>query len=88
MFQRNSSSTPRWVLAYRQLAAGALRDWAEDLLSETKLRADDFFDPGPIRATWQEHLSGRRNHQYLLWDVLMFQAWREAQRNYQPALAA
>jgi asparagine synthase (glutamine-hydrolysing) len=67
---------------------GALRDWTEDLLSETRLRADDFFDPGPIRVTWQEHLSGRRNHQYLLWDVLMFQAWREAQRNYQPALAA
>jgi asparagine synthase (glutamine-hydrolysing) len=67
---------------------GALRDWAEDLLSETRLKADDFFDPAPIRLAWQEHLSGRRNHQYLLWDVLMFQAWRAAQKNYQPALAA
>ncbi|MES2196569.1 MAG: asparagine synthase (glutamine-hydrolyzing) [Pseudomonadota bacterium] len=67
---------------------GALRDWAEDLLSEARLKADDFFDPAPIRLAWQEHLSGRRNHQYLLWDVLMFQAWRAAQNNYQPALAA
>jgi asparagine synthase (glutamine-hydrolysing) len=67
---------------------GALRDWAEDLLSETRLKADDFFDPKPIRLAWQEHLSGRRNHQYLLWDVLMFQAWRVAQKGYQPALAA
>jgi asparagine synthase (glutamine-hydrolysing) len=37
---------------------------------------------------WREHLSGRRNHQYLLWDVLMFQAWRVAQKTDRPALAA
>jgi asparagine synthase (glutamine-hydrolysing) len=30
-----------------------------------------------VRGRWQEHLSGRRNWQYLLWDVLMFEAWRE-----------
>lgn len=67
---------------------GALRDWAEDLLGEERLKADNFFDPVPIRLAWEEHLSGRRNHQYLLWDVLMFQAWRAAQKDYQPALAA
>jgi hypothetical protein len=33
----------------------------------------------PIRAQWQEHLSGRRNWAYSLWTVLMFQAWLEAQ---------
>jgi asparagine synthase (glutamine-hydrolysing) len=67
---------------------GALRDWAEDLLSETRLKADDFFDPAPIRLAWREHLSGRRNNQYPLWDVLMFQAWRAAQKNVPSALAA
>jgi asparagine synthase (glutamine-hydrolysing) len=30
----------------------------------------------PIRQKWQEHQSGRRNWQYFLWNVLMFEAWR------------
>jgi len=54
---------------------GPLREWAEDLLDEGRLRREGFFQATAIREKWAEHLSGRRNWQYHLWDVLMFQGW-------------
>jgi len=54
---------------------GPLRDWAENLLDETRLRQQGYFQPAPIRSMWLNHLSGRQNNQYPLWDVLMAQAW-------------
>ena len=58
---------------------GPLREWAESLLDESRLRREGFFDPQPIRQKWLKHLSGGRNWQYHLWDILIFQAWLEAQ---------
>ncbi len=52
-----------------------LREWAESLLDERRLRQEGYFDPRPVRQKWQEHLEGKRNWQYDLWDILMFQAW-------------
>jgi len=54
---------------------GSLRDWAENLLNETKLKKDGYFNPKLITDKWTEHLSGKKNWQYDLWDILMFQAW-------------
>ncbi len=55
---------------------GPLRDWAEDLLDERRLREGGLFEPTPIRKRWQEHLTGKRNWQDSLWTILMFEAWR------------
>ncbi len=54
---------------------GPLRDWVESLLDGERIRREGYLDPVPIRQRWEEHLSGRRNWQYWLWNVLMFQAW-------------
>jgi len=59
---------------------GPLRSWAESLLDADRVRREGFFNPRPIREKWDEHLSGKRNWQYHLWDVLMFQAWLEQNR--------
>lgn len=60
---------------------GPLREWAEELLDENRLKQEGFFNPVPIRLKWQEHLSGQRNWQYCLWDVLMYQAWLEGEKS-------
>lgn len=62
-----------------QWLRGPLRSWAEDLLDESRLRQQGLLDAATVRRTWQEHLSGRRNWQYQLWDVLMLQSWLQAQ---------
>lgn len=59
---------------------GPLRDWAEDLLSEESLRESGLLVPGPIRATWAEHLSGKRDLSARLWGILMLQAWDRRRR--------
>lgn len=59
---------------------GTLRDWAESLLSENRLNAEGYFYAEPIRALWQQHLSGEYNWQYQLWPILMFQAWLDKEK--------
>jgi asparagine synthase (glutamine-hydrolysing) len=59
---------------------GPLREWAEGLLDAARLREQGYFDVALVRSRWSEHLSGRRDWQYQLWNVLMFQQWLEATR--------
>ena len=60
---------------------GPLKDWAEDLLNEDRIKKDGFLNPGPIRLRWHEHLNGKRNWQHSIWGVLMFNSWLDAQKH-------
>ena len=58
---------------------GPLREWAEDLISKERLSKEGFFEAEMIHERWNEHLSGKRNWEHSLWNVLMFQSWLESQ---------
>jgi len=66
---------------------GPLRDWAEGLLDPRQMLAEGWFDPEPIMARWQDHLSGRRDSTPALWSVLMFQSWLRQQKSASAAAA-
>jgi asparagine synthase (glutamine-hydrolysing) len=62
-----------------QWLRGPLRDWADALISPSRLAAEGYLHPESITRVWQEHLSGHYDHTPKLWSVLMFQAWLEHQ---------
>jgi asparagine synthase (glutamine-hydrolysing) len=56
---------------------GPLRDWAESLLAPAALNNDSHLDTDHARWLWTSHLSGRADHGYALWALLMYRAWSE-----------
>ncbi|HXW33340.1 MAG TPA: asparagine synthase (glutamine-hydrolyzing) [Acidimicrobiales bacterium] len=57
--------------------SGPLREWAEELLDERRLRREGILNADVVSRMWRDQKEGRRDRQYQLWDVLMFQAWFE-----------
>lgn len=60
-----------------QWIRGPLKSWAENLLDESAMHKQGYLNVPLVQKIWQEHKSGKRNWQYRLWHVLMFQAWLE-----------
>lgn len=59
---------------------GPLRDWAESLIGEQKVKSEGFFHHEKIKRKWNEHLRGNRDWSDQLWSILMFQAWLENEK--------
>lgn len=58
---------------------GALRPWAEELLSPAAVRRSGVLQEQTVEALWRDHIRGSANLGGLIWDVLMFQAWAQHQ---------
>jgi asparagine synthase (glutamine-hydrolysing) len=66
---------------------GPLREWAEGLLAESRLKNEGYFDSRSVRTAWEAHLTGQPNQHSLLWNVLMFQSWLDGAESASPAAA-
>lgn len=58
---------------------GPLREWTEEFLSKNRLNSEGFFNSAMIIQKWEEHLSGKKDWQFYLWNILMFQSWKQTQ---------
>ncbi len=54
---------------------GPLANWAGDMLSPARIDAQGLFDSAVITRQLNDHLSGKRDNQYRIWNMLMFQSW-------------
>jgi asparagine synthase (glutamine-hydrolysing) len=55
---------------------GALRDLFQETALSPVGAARGIFRPDAVRALWDEHQSGRRDHGYRLWALLMLEMWQ------------
>ena len=54
---------------------GPLKDWAINLVDKKNLPKDGFINGELARKILNEHLSHKRNWDYRLWPILMWQQW-------------
>ena len=57
---------------------GPLNEWAEELLLPNKLESQGYLNAAAVQKIWKQHSSGWRNHNDILWSILMFQSWLES----------
>ena len=58
---------------------GPLKEWAEELMRREKLISQGYIDHEKVLNLWEMHLSRKYDHTSIIWSVLMFQSWLEAE---------
>jgi asparagine synthase (glutamine-hydrolysing) len=53
-----------------------LRDFAKEILFDTKTRGRGYFRPEAVSQLWDEHQQARFNHGYRLWSLLILELWQ------------
>ena len=56
---------------------GPLKEWAEELIDPVKLKNQSYLNSTDVRKLWDQHQSGWRNRDDVLWSILMFLAWHQ-----------
>jgi len=72
---------PKWgfALPVDMWFRGDLKDLITEVVK--KSRSSGFFDSAFLEQKLAEHLAGQRNHQRVLWSLMMFDLWYEAVYN-------
>lgn len=63
-----------------------LKEWTQDLLSFERLKNQGLYNPVIVQDTLIKHLNAEENNAAKLWDVLMVQAWFDADTSRQRRL--
>lgn len=56
-----------------------LKEWSQDLLSFERLKRQGIYNPVVVNDTLTKHVNGSENNAAKLWDLLMVQAWFDAE---------
>ena len=63
----------------RDWLTGPLRDWADEVLNEDKLRSQGILDASFVRGLWEECMANNKKSFSRIWTILMFQNWYDNQ---------
>jgi asparagine synthase (glutamine-hydrolysing) len=57
--------------------AGELREFMQDTLSPSRLRAQGIFDPAAVGRLMEQHVRREVDHSRALWTLLVFATWMD-----------
>jgi len=64
-----------FALPYGTWLRNELQDLIYDCLSTKQIKERGYFNPSPIVQMVNEHMSGKMNHTYRIWTLLMMEIW-------------